>query len=81
MNISNYDVLERLNYGEYVISLQYEWVGRYHYSNEILHKGVDGIKWFNDWWEGQQDIIIVGYIPVQCVATIPVGKYKGGYDE
>ena len=52
--------------GKYIvkIKMKYDHEMEYSYSNEILiYTGV-GWKWLNDWWEGQQDVQIRGWIEV-----------------
>ena len=55
------DIIVRL---KYKYSHEDEWT----YSNEILEYDGNyscGIYcWLNDWDEGQQDVVVLGYIPV-----------------
>lgn len=51
------------------INYKYDFESQYTESNEILfwdfHTG--DYVWDNDWNEGQQDIIIVGYVEIEDV--------------
>lgn len=54
---------------------KYKWEKEYTYSNEILDYEDDHYVWLNDWDEGQDEVYVVGFIPI---ADIEVPEYKGG---
>ena len=51
-------------YGECIIHLlfKYDWEKEYENTYEIADIMQDGACWFNDWWEGQQNIIVKGFL-------------------
>ena len=53
------DIIVRLKY-------KYNYEDEWTYSNEILEYdgNILGYCWLNDWDEGQQDVVVLGYIPV-----------------
>lgn len=54
------DLLVRLRY-------KYSWEDHYTYSNEVLvldFEQTDNYIWLNDWDEGQEDVIVLGYIAI-----------------
>lgn len=56
---------------------KYEWENEWTYSNEILtvDMNVEGYYcWLKDWYEGQQDVEILGCIAISdiCVPTFNV---------
>lgn len=67
---------------DYIVRLKYKYNHETDYTitNEIFvcEIGEDGVNylWLNDWYEGQQDIKVLGCIPVESV-TMP--NFKGGY--
>ena len=56
------DVIVKLAY-------KYEWEKLYTVTNEILEYCPcrDTWEWLNDWNEGQQDVKVIGFIPVSNV--------------
>lgn len=64
------DILEHdLKPGTYVAILYYKYRhdDRYNASKEVFeHTGTD-ICWFNDWWEGQEDIILVATYDIEML--------------
>lgn len=58
---------------DYIIRLGTRYSGEkdYTYSNEVLvYDGDDTFQWLNDWDEGQDDVIVVGYIPVAEISEL-----------
>lgn len=47
----------------YKYSCDKDWI----YSNEVLEFCTDKYWWLSDWWEGQQDVEILGCIPIDEV--------------
>lgn len=63
---------------DYVVrlKLKYDDEKDYRYTNEILEFDGDDYVWSNDWDEGQQDVEVIGYMPVSDIDTfcIPIDK-------
>ena len=49
--------------------LKYDHEDDYHYTNELLLFDGDNYYWDSDWDEGQQDIHVVGYMPISQMDT------------
>jgi len=64
------------------LKMKYAWEKEYTYSNEILDFEIDHYVWLNDWDEGQDEVYIVGFIPIADVEVREYGKtYKVGEEE
>lgn len=64
IQFSNY---EGLDYGcTYIVYIKYkyEWEDDYTLSYEVMSYDLEHVTWFNDWWEGQDNIIVVGIINI-----------------
>lgn len=61
---------------DYIVRLAYkfEFEKDYDISNEILEWDSDGYVWVNDWYEGQTDVYVIGFIKVSDVV---VPDWKG----
>jgi len=61
---------------DYIVRIQYKYnhEDNYTYTNEYLYAYIStsGINyiWIDDWYEGQEDVTIIGFIPIEAV-TIP----------
>ena len=56
---------------------KYSWEDEWTYANEILEVSAEGYySWLNDWNEGQQEIEILGCVPV---SDILVPMFGGEY--
>lgn len=55
-----------LEYGTYIVDIdyKYDFETNYQGSYEIMEFTPDRVEWFNDWNEGQQDIIVQGILPI-----------------
>ena len=55
-----------LECGTYVVDInyKYDFEKDYQGSYEIMTFSPDCVEWDNDWWEGQQDIIVQGILPI-----------------
>ena len=49
------------------IKMKYSSEKEYVYTNEVLDWCGGYFEWLNDWWEGQQDVQILGCIPLRDV--------------
>lgn len=57
-------------YEDLIVRLKYKYnhEDKWIYSNEVLEYNSNyGYIWLNDWNEGQQDVVVLGYIPVDEV--------------
>lgn len=55
---------------EFIAKLAYCYPGekRYIEENQIMWFDSDGrMVWLDDWWEGQQNIMILGYVPLDDI--------------
>jgi hypothetical protein len=61
--------LDDMMLGEYIVEVHYKYSyeDAFTVSNEILTIEADGITWLNDWWEGQEDVFIGGFIRVDAL--------------
>lgn len=74
--------LVKLPVDDYVVKLKlkYDDENDYRYTNEILEFDGDDYIWANDWDEGQQDVEVMGYMPISQIDTfrLPVpDSYHG----
>ena len=55
-----------LEYGTYIVDLnyKYDFETNYRETYEIMTYTPDCVEWDNDWWEGEQDIIVQGILPI-----------------
>ena len=56
------------------IRYKYSWEDEWNYSNEILEVDIDFdslYAWAYDWYEGQEDVEVLGCIDVSDVCTTP----------
>lgn len=69
-------------YEPYIVTLKYKYDFEENYTIENQYLDIDfDIKqniaypyvWLNDWYEGQQDIQVIGYIKLSEVKTINIG--------
>ncbi len=53
-----------LDCSTYLVHIMYKYSHENKFRNEyeIFDYTPDGVIWLNDWWEGEQDIIVKGYI-------------------
>lgn len=61
------------------IKMKYSCEDDYEYTNEVLTVVRGRIVWLYDWWEGQQDVEVLGCIPVDDV-EVP-NRIIGGENE
>ena len=65
------DVLNSHGHGsEFIVKIMYRYTGENVYMEEnqiVWFDSENHMVWLDDWWEGQQDILIVGYIPVEDI--------------
>lgn len=56
-----------LDCGTYLVHIMYKYSHEHEFRNEyeIFDYSLDNVLWFNDWWEGEQDIIVKGYINLE----------------
>ena len=52
--------------GEYIVSIAYKYSWEHIYSKtiEVFFYDDNNITWFNDWNEGQQDVLVDGIVSV-----------------
>ena len=56
-----------LDYSTYLVHIMYKYSHEKTFRNEyeVFEYGYDTVLWLNDWWEGEQDIIVKGYIDLE----------------
>ena len=55
---------------EFIIKIAYRYIGEKGYIEEnqiVWFDSEDHMLWLDDWWEGQQDIMVLGYVPVEDI--------------
>lgn len=64
-----YKYCDRLTFGDYIVRIKYKYNHEkvYMISNEIITITYDLIEWLNDWYEGQEDIEVLGIISVDAI--------------
>lgn len=77
-----FDIIETMPCTDYIVKLRYRygWEKEWTVSNEILEYYADSKSenyiWLNDWFEGQQWVEIMGFMPIEDVDvpeyTIPI---------
>lgn len=75
-----YNTIKQLNLHEDLIvklGYRYKWEKDYTFTNEYLQymPYKDDWEWLNDWHEGQQDVQVIGFIPISNV-TVPAYTTK-----
>lgn len=71
--------LEPNAYGQYIFRIKYRYnqvayVGEWDIINEFAFIDIsDEVEWEIDWWEGQEDCELIGYI---CIDDIPEEVFK-----
>lgn len=66
------DITDGYAYGEYLVSLMYKYDFEHSYrtSIEVVDISPDGFTWFNDWNEGEKNVIIQSYIKIDDLYNI-----------
>ena len=54
------------------IKYKYDWEKEYRITNEILQSANCEYCWLSDWWEGEEDIELLGIIALSEVETNPI---------
>ena len=74
--------LEPTRYGEYIFRIKYrynqeDYVGEWDISNQYaLISPLEGVEWQIDWWEGQEDCELIGYINIDDIPEEIFKKLK-----
>ena len=60
---------EKNKYGEYIVRIaqRYNFERDYEEFNTCVDFGFENVTWMSDWWEGQEHVILKGYIRVEDV--------------
>ena len=65
------DTLHSHGHGsEFIVKIMYRYSGEKVYIEEnqiVWFNGDYMMVWLDDWYEGQQDIVILGYVPVEDI--------------
>lgn len=64
------DMRSALPYDTYIVHIKYkyDYEDNYTDSYEVFEYGIDNVIWFNDWCEGQTDVVVLG---IYSFAEIP----------
>lgn len=57
-------------HGQYIvrISQRYKWESNFEFFNEYVNFTPEGlIEWEYDWWEGQEEVHLIGYVRIEDV--------------
>lgn len=56
-----------LDYSTYLVHIMYKYSHENTFRNvyEVFDNTSTGVIWLDDWWEGEQDIIVKGYIDLE----------------
>ena len=49
------------------IAMGYEWEKEFSTETTILEWDGNGFVWVDDWWEGQQFVKLLGFMPVRSI--------------
>ena len=71
-----FDALKDEKYGYYLVKIRYKylWDEKYEDSIEIMQHFYVADVWLDDWHEGQQDVIIDGYISIEDAYDSGLGQ-------
>ena len=65
------DLLNIYGHGpEFIVKIMYRYKDEPAYREEnqvVWFDEHDNMVWLNDWWEGQEDILVLGYMPVEDI--------------
>lgn len=63
--------------GDYIVTilLRHSCKEPYEELNELLHIGLEETYWQNDWYEGEEDVWVIGMIDVDDVETLSLSEY------
>lgn len=66
------DVTDGYAYGDYLVRLMYKYDFEHSYrtSIEVVTISPDGFIWFNDWNEGEKNVIVQSYISIDDLYNI-----------
>ena len=76
-----YKFIEDKPLGDKIVWLKYkyDYEERYDYSCQVLlYEAANGYSWLNDWYEMQDNVVILGYIDVDQIPYELFEEY--GYD-
>ena len=84
-----YKAIEKEVYEDYIvcIKMKYTHEKEYYITNELylFDGGQVKYEWQNDWWEGQQEVEVLGYIAVSDVeiekVQIIADNFNSNYDK
>lgn len=74
-----YKLLKGKQFTDYVVFIRYKYDTEiaYTYSKEVLCADLNSSNnylWVNDWWEGQTDVDVLGFIELALV-YVPLNLY------
>ena len=76
-----YKAIEKEVYEDYIvcIKMKYTHEKEYYITNELylFDDGEVKYEWQNDWWEGQQEVEVLGYI---AVSNVEIGEVNADED-
>ena len=78
MNIESFVNLidHQCAFGTYIVTLKYkyDWEEKYTIENQVVDITPEYVTWLEDWYEGQKDVEILGFIPLEKIETITIKK-------
>ena len=56
-------------WGDYIVDIRYKYSSQivYSRSNEFVSINYNGVTWNMDWWEGEEDVDLIGFIALEDV--------------
>lgn len=76
-----YQYMSHNNPDDYIVRIAYRYsiLGEeYHISNEVCSIDMDGkVIWFNDWDEGQDDVKVIAWCPVDIAINAWLERNDG----
>ena len=56
-------------HGEYIVRIaqRYKWENKFDIFNEYVNFTPDCAEWEFDWWEGQEEVHLLGYVKLEDV--------------
>lgn len=71
MTLEKFFEIADIGEGDYIVRLKYkyDWEKEYRYSNEVVSYEFDRDSWvwLNDWCEGETDVEVVAFVPLDNV--------------
>lgn len=73
-----YEEIKRYPFDDYIvyIRLKHDFEEEYRYTNELYIPEYFDYVWLHDWWEGEDDVTILGFTAVADVDVPSICRQK-----